>query len=230
MKNKLLVWDLPVRLFHWCLVISLLAAWYTSDGERNLIDYHLKIGYFILALIIFRLIWGVLGTKYARFYQFIPNRLTLLNYLKGVKKEKDYNSIGHNPLGALMVVLMLTLVLSQAISGLFMNDDVFTTGPYYESANSTVQAFMSSIHHNVFDVILVISALHIGAAFYYLLVKKSNLIVPMITGYKKTANDKDDEGIKSSKLLLALVVLIVVVIFLYWLLVLNIPVEEEFYY
>ena len=65
MKNKLLVWDLPVRLFHWCLVISLLAAWYTSDGERNLIDYHLKIGYFILALIIFRLIWGVLGTKYA---------------------------------------------------------------------------------------------------------------------------------------------------------------------
>jgi cytochrome b len=230
MKNKLFVWDLPVRLFHWCLVISLLAAWYTSDGERNLIDYHLKIGYFILALIIFRIFWGILGTKYARFYQFIPNKLTLLNYLKNVKKEKNYNTVGHNPLGALMVLLMLMLVLSQAVSGLFMNDDVFTTGPYYGSVSGAIQDFMSSIHHNVFDIILVVSALHIGAVFYYLLVKKANLIVPMITGYKRTESDKNNQGIKSSKLLFALVIVIVVALFLYWLLVLNIPVEEEFYY
>jgi len=229
-KNKLLVWDFPVRLFHWCLVISLLAAWYTSDGERDLIDYHLQVGYFILGLIIFRVIWGLLGTNYAKFSQFIPSKAALLQCLKEFKQEKGYKTVGHNPLGALMVVLMLTLVLLQAISGLFMNDDVFTTGPYYESVSSTVQSLMSSIHHYAFDMILVASSLHIGAVFYYLLVKKANLILPMITGYKKVEAEQNNLGIKSSKLLLALVIAIVVVIFLYWLLVLNVPVEEEFYY
>ena len=128
-----------------------------------------------------------------------------------------------------MVILMLLLILSQAISGLFMDDDVFTSGPYYESVSGTVQKFMSLIHHNVFDVILIISALHISAICYYLLVKKINLIVPMITGYKLSDNEKSS-GIKSSKLWLSFIVILVIAVFLYWLLVLNIPVEEEFYY
>ncbi|MBU2925607.1 cytochrome b/b6 domain-containing protein [Colwellia sp. 4_MG-2023] len=230
MKNKLLVWDLPVRLFHWCLVISLFAAWYTSDGERNLIDWHLKIGYFILGLIIFRIIWGVFGTRYAKFTQFIPNKKALLHYLKNFRQEKNYTTVGHNPLGGLMVVLMLTLVLSQAISGLFMNDDIFTSGPYYASASSSIQSIMSLIHHNVFDIIIIVSVLHISAAFYYLLVKKANLIVPMITGYKSSDSAENKKGIKSSKLFVALVIILVVAVFLYWLLVLNVPVEEEFYY
>lgn len=227
MKDKLFVWDLPVRLFHWSLVISLVAAWYTSDGARGLIDWHLKIGYFILGLIIFRIIWGVLGTKYAKFSQFIPNKKALLNYLKNFRQEKAYNTVGHNPLGGLMVVFMLTLILSQAISGLFMNDDIFTSGPYYGSVSSSIQSTMSLVHRNAFDIIIGVSVLHISAAFYYLLVKKANLIVPMITGYKKGAIDK---GIKSSKLLLAVTIIIIVAAFLYWLLVLNVPVEEEFYF
>jgi cytochrome b len=230
MKNKLLVWDLPVRLFHWSLVTSLFAAWYTSDGERNLIDWHLKIGYFILGLIIFRIIWGVFGTRYAKFTQFIPNKKSLLYYLKNFKQEKNYTTVGHNPIGGLMVVFMLTLVLSQAVSGLFMNDDIFTSGPYYSSASSSIQSIMSLIHHNVFDIIIVVSVLHIAAAFYYLLVKKANLIVPMITGYKQSDGTENTKGIKSSRLFLALVIILAVAIFLYWLLVLNVPVEEEFYY
>lgn len=229
MTKKLLVWDLPVRLFHWLLVISLLGAWYTSDGERDLLNYHLKIGYFILGLILFRIIWGIFGTKYALFSQFIPTRHELICYLQKLKQKPNYNTIGHNPLGGLMVVLMLSLVLSQAISGLFMNDDIFTSGPYYESVSSSVQKFMSLIHHNVFDVIIIISILHISAICYYLLVKKINLIVPMFTGYKSSDNEKNS-SIKSSKLLLSFVVILVVVVFLYWLLVLNIPLEEEFYY
>lgn len=229
MTKKLFVWDLPVRLFHWLLVISLLSAWYTSDGERGLIDYHLKIGYFILGLILFRITWGIFGTHYAKFSQFLPTKTKLKNYLKKSKQEKGYTTIGHNPLGGLMVVFMLLLILSQAISGLFMNDDVFTTGPYYESASSSVQKIMSFIHHNVFDVILIVSVLHIGAIFYYLFAKKINLIVPMITGYKLSHSEKTS-GIKSSKLLLSLIIILIVAVFLYWLLVLNIPVEEEFYY
>jgi cytochrome b len=229
MTNKFLVWDLPVRLFHWLLVISLFASWYTSDGERNLIDYHLKIGYFTLGLILFRVIWGIVGTKYSKFSQFIPNRNSLISYLKNFKQEKNSPHLGHNPLGGLMVVLMLTLILSQAISGLFMNDDVFTSGPYYESVDKSVQSFMAFIHHTVFDLIVLVSILHIGAIFYYIIAKKINLIIPMITGYKISSNDNNN-GIKSSRLLLAAIIIIIVVVFLYWLVVLNIPVEEEFYY
>lgn len=229
MTKKLLVWDLPVRLFHWLLVISLIAAWYTSDGERDLINYHLQIGYFILGLVLFRIIWGVLGTKYAIFSQFIPTRLELKNYIQQFKQKQNYTTLGHNPLGGLMVILMLLLVLSQAISGLFMDDDIFTSGPYYESVSSSVQELMALIHHNVFDVILIISLLHVSAIFYYLLVKKINLIKPMFTGYKLSDKEKSN-GIKSSKLLLSFIVILVVAVFLYWLLVLNTPIEEEFYY
>lgn len=229
MTKKLFVWDLPVRLFHWFLLISLLSAWYTSDGERDLIDYHLKIGYFTLGLIIFRIMWGIFGTQYAKFSQFFPTKAKLLSYLNKSKQNQVDTTVGHNPLGGLMIILMLLLILSQAISGLFMNDDVFTTGPYYESVNSSIQKFMSLIHHNVFDIILFVSVVHIGAIFYYLFAKKINLIVPMFTGYKSTDNN-ETSSIKSSKLLLALVIILLIVVFLYWLLVLNIPIEEEFYY
>lgn len=229
MTKKLFVWDLPVRLFHWLLLISLLSAWYTSNGERDLIDYHLKIGYFTLGLIIFRIMWGIFGTQYAKFSQFFPTKAKLLSYLNKSKQNQVDTTVGHNPLGGLMIILMLLLILSQAISGLFMNDDVFTTGPYYESVNSSIQKFMSLIHHNVFDIILFVSVVHIGAIFYYLFAKKINLIVPMFTGYKSTDNN-EASSIKSSKLLLALVIILLIVVFLYWLLVLNIPIEEEFYY
>ncbi|MGV2872233.1 cytochrome b/b6 domain-containing protein [Colwellia sp. E150_009] len=229
MTKKLFVWDLPVRLFHWLLLISLLSAWYTSNGERDLIDYHLKIGYFTLGLIIFRIMWGIFGTQYAKFSQFFPTKAKLLSYLNKSKQNQVDTTVGHNPLGGLMIILMLLLILSQAISGLFMNDDVFTTGPYYESVNSSIQKFMSLIHHNVFDIILFVSVVHIGAIFYYLFAKKINLIVPMFTGYKSTDNN-EASSIKSSKLLLALVIIFLIVVFLYWLLVLNIPIEEEFYY
>jgi cytochrome b len=229
MTNKFLVWDLPVRSFHWLLVLSLISSWYTSDGERGLIEYHLKIGYFTLGLVLFRIIWGILGTQYAKFSQFFPTKQALKSYLSNFKNDNSYNTVGHNPLGGLMVLFMLTLVLLQAISGLFMNDDVFTTGPYFESVGSSTQKLMSFIHNNVFDVIIVVSLIHISAVLYYLLAKKINLIVPMITGYKllKTGSKK---GIDSSKLLLAFVVILVVAVFLYWLVVLNVPVEEEFYY
>lgn len=228
MTNKILVWDLPTRLFHWFLVLSLVAAWYTSDGEKGLIDIHLIIGYVILGLISFRLIWGLVGTKYARFSHFFPTRQRLHLYQQQSKTNQLHENMGHNPIGALMVFLMLFLILSQAISGLFMNDDVFTTGPYYSSVDGSIQDIMSFIHRNVFDVIMIAAALHILAACYYLFLKKLNLILPMITGYKHSENE--EKGIRSSKLIVALIVAVIVVAFLYWLLVINVPVEEEYYF
>jgi cytochrome b len=228
-QHRRLVWDLPVRLFHWLLVIALVAAWYTSDGERGLIEYHLQIGYFVLGLILFRLIWGVIGTHHAKFSSFFPTKSRFIAYSKSTKKDKKHTTIGHNPVGALMVFATLVLFLAQAVSGLFMKDDVFTTGPYFDSVSNSVQKLMSQIHHNAFDIIVAFAILHIAAILYYFFGKKINLISAMITGYK-FRQEENEKIVKSSKLPLAIVVVLLVSLFLYWLLVLNIPVEEEFYF
>ncbi|WP_448564732.1 cytochrome b/b6 domain-containing protein [Thalassotalea ganghwensis] len=229
--KKILVWDIPVRLFHWLLMLSLFAAWYTSDGERGLIEWHLRIGYFILAIVIFRVLWGFIGTTYARFSQFVPNLQSIMRYVKG---EKTFY-VGHNPLGALMVFAMIVLVLSQAISGLFMTDDIFTNGPYYDSASKDVQQLMAIIHHWSFDLIVVLSVIHIAAVLYYHIVKKEFLIKAMILGYKiinPENKDKDEHEINKghSHLFLAIISAIAVAGFVYWLVFINPPVAEEYYY
>ena len=129
-----------------------------------------------------------------------------------------------------MVVFMLLLLLLQATSGLFMTDDIFTNGPYYDSVNKDIQKIMSLIHNNVFDIIIVVSTLHVAAITYYLIVKKQNLISAMFTGKKWVENKYVTSAISHSKLILALILLIIVCAFIYWLVVLNIPEVEEFYY
>ncbi|GAA5134882.1 cytochrome b/b6 domain-containing protein [Thalassotalea piscium] len=224
-KKKILIWDFPVRLFHWLLVICLIGSWYTSEGERGLTDIHMLFGYSILALVLFRILWGFIGTKYAKFSQFVPNKNELTQYVKG---NKDY--LGHNPLGSLMVFAMLALLLLQTVSGLFMSDEIFTNGPYFDSVSKSTQKLMATIHNNVFDIILIVSALHIIAILFYLIVKKQNLITAMITGKKWVENKLTSAGIPHSKLLIALVLIAVVSAFVYWLVVLNIPEVEVYYY
>ena len=128
MKEKLqLIWDLPLRLFHWLFAISILASWYTSEQEGEMIEQHMQLGYFILGLVVFRIIWGFVGTKHARFSQFFPTPFKIINYLKSSQSDEQNKHAGHNPLGSLMVFLMLLLILLQAVSGLFINDDIFSS-------------------------------------------------------------------------------------------------------
>lgn len=224
-NKRILVWDIPVRLFHWLLVCCLIGSWYTSDGDKGLIDIHILFGYSIFALVIFRVIWGFVGTKHAQFSQFLPSKTTITHYFSG-KGE----SIGHNPVGSLMVFLMLTLILLQAISGLFMTDDIFTNGPYFESVSKSTQKVMAQIHSTTFDIIVIASVFHVGAILFYLIVKKENLIVAMFTGKKWVKDTFANAEISHSKLLIAFIVLAIVCIFVYWLVVWNVPIEEEFYY
>ena len=225
--HKIYVWDLPVRLFHWLLVLALVAAWYTSDGERGLIDWHLRIGYFILGLVVYRLFWGFLGTYYAKFSQFFPSLDAIKAYIRGNKTSY----IGHNPLGALMVFAMLALLLLQAISGLFMTDDIFTSGPYFDSASKEVQKLMATLHHWCFDLIIAFSVIHIFAIGYYQLIKKEQLVKAMVFGFKVIeTHSKLVAKVGHSKWLRAIVLAILVVGFVYWLVVINPPVSEEFYY
>lgn len=227
MANKrVLVWDLPVRLFHWLLVFCLIGSWYTSEGDRGLIDIHMLFGYAILALVLFRIFWGFIGTRYAKFTEFLPSKNELKNYLNN--NNKPY--LGHNPVGSLMVLFMLLLLLLQAVSGLFMTDDIFTNAPYFDSVSKSTQSFMSLIHNNIFDIIVIVSILHISAILYYLIVKKQNLIWAMFTGKKWVDSKFVSSAIAHSKLISAIILLIVICVFVYWLVVLNVPVAEEYYY
>lgn len=229
MTKKVLVWDLPLRVFHWLLVTAIMGSWYTSNQDNDLIDYHLIFGYVTLGLIIFRILWGFLGTTHAKFSQFIPTPNKVVHYLKHFKHPQQTTYTGHNPLGALMVVFMLTIVLLQAVSGLFMNDDIFTTGPYYGTINDEIGNVLIFFHRNSFNFILGAIALHLLAILFYKVIKKKSLVVPMITGKKSSQDVGQDDGIKHSKLIVAIILTLIITVFVYWLVILNAPVMEEYY-
>lgn len=225
MKN--LVWDIPVRLFHWLLVLCLFGQWLTAEVLEDAMDIHFYIGYFTLGLIFFRLVWGFVGTKYAKFNSFIRGPKAVLNYLRLlISKQKSFTT-GHNPLGGLLLPVVLILVGLQAVSGLFVSDDIITAGPYYDSANSSIQKLMQWLHHNIFDVLLGLVVIHLFAIAWYKIGLKHNLITPMITGYKTVEASK---AITHSKLVRALILAILVGIFVYWLVEINPPPLEEYYY
>jgi len=228
MVKQQLVWDLPVRIFHWCFVCTLVGLWYTSDQDNGLIEIHMKLGYVALSLVLFRVLWGIWGTRYAQFKNFIPSLQEVKVYIHDFRAGKVKTYIGHNPLGSLMVILILFMVLLQATTGLFINDDIFSAGPYNGVLSGQFEKLLKLLHVNGFNVILALSGLHIFAIFYYLIIKKQNLIKPMLNG--KKININKDEGISSSKLLIAIIIATVVVIFVYWLVVINAPVVEEYYY
>ena len=129
-----------------------------------------------------------------------------------------------------MVILMITLISLQAVSGLFINDDIFSAGPYYDTVSKEVEQVMVFLHHNIFDFMIAAITFHLIAIAYYVRIKKQSLIVPMITGKKSSKYINEIDAIKHSKLWLAGLVVILTVVFIYWLVVLNAPVIEEYYY
>ena len=227
-KQQYLIWDLPVRLFHWLLVVAIAGSWYTSEQGSELIDYHMLFGYLIMGLVLFRVIWGVVGTKHARFSQFYPSPTRIKGYLRS-GSEQGNSFAGHNPLGSLAVFAMLSLLILQTVSGLFIDDDVFSSGPYHGSVSKSIEKVMSFLHHNVFDVLTIFIGLHLLAIVYYGIRKKQKLIKPMITGKKEADSVNQADAIKHSKLLTALVLALLVALFVYWLVVYNAPVIESYY-
>ncbi len=230
MPKHVLIWDLPLRIFHWLFAFTVIASWYTSDQDNDLIDVHMKLGYFALGLLVFRVLWGFVGTKHSRFSSFFPTPTRLRLYINDWRSNQVKSTTGHNPLGSLMVFLMIFLISLQAISGLFINDDVFSSGPYYDSLSKELEQFMFFLHHNVFDFMIATIVIHLLAIAYYVRVKKQLLIIPMITGKKPENLVNVTDKIKHSKIFLAVVLVIAITAFIYWLVVVNAPVIEEYYY
>ena len=226
--QKVLVWDIPTRVFHWLLVSSLLAQYATAEWLENAIQWHFYIGYFTLFLVIFRILWGFVGTQYARFSSFVTGPRKVIRYLKTLFDKDSMPSIGHNPLGGWFVVIMLVLVAVQAISGLFMTDDIFLDGPYRPLADEKTLALMNSLHHLAFDILLYVIALHIAAVFFYSIYKKQKLVPAMLHGKKVSKA----VGIAGSRLVRALVIALLAAAIVYVAVEVYPPAPEveEYYY
>lgn len=172
------VWDLPVRLFHWLLVASVVFAYVSGKLGGNLIDWHGRAGFLIVGLVVFRILWGFVGTPTARFATFVRGPAAIRAYLKG-----EWRGVGHNPVGAFSVLALLALVGAQAATGLFTNDDIAYQGPFADWAGKELSDSFHSWHAWLQNGLLALVVLHVAAIAFYLRVKKQNLVKPMITGW-----------------------------------------------
>jgi cytochrome b len=198
---KIRIWDLPVRTFHWLLVITILGSFITVKIGGNAMTWHGRFGYLVIALILFRLIWGFIGSHHARFVNFIKSPRSVIEYLK-----TPLPTPGHSPLGALAVVVLITLFTAQALAGLFASDDIAFDGPLAKYVPSYWVELLTSLHRLNEPVLLGLILIHVTAIFYYKIFKKQDLIQPMWTGDKnwteKIPVSRDD---LSQRLIAALV-------------------------
>ena len=149
-KRKVRVWDLPVRAFHWLLVLLIVSQIVTVSIGGNAMEYHVLGGYAILALVLFRILWGLVGTPTARFASFVRGPRAVLHYAKSLASAQSVQTAGHNPLGGWSVVAMLISILVQAVSGLFADDEIMTTGPLWKYVSDDTASLFNVIHETIF--------------------------------------------------------------------------------
>ncbi|MDB5970460.1 MAG: cytochrome [Hydrocarboniphaga sp.] len=198
-----LVWDIPVRVFHWALVAAVIASYVTNKLGVAYFRYHVWCGYAVLILVGFRLLWGLVGTRHARFRNFLRGPTETLRYTRALLRGDDQHFAGHNPLGAIMVVVLMATLLTQAIVGLFSNDEIASVGPLYAYVSDSRSLLLTSLHRQLFDWIAIAIAVHVAAVLVHLLLKKERLLKAMWTGRKALRSNAANESIESSRLWLA---------------------------
>lgn len=176
------LWDLPTRLFHWMLVIGIGFSWFCAETGGNWMVWHERSGIFLLTLVLFRVVWGFIGSDTAQFRQFLTSPVQALAHLRELPSRAMAFHAGHNPLGAWMVVALLLAVLAQALTGLFATDDIMTEGPLMGLVSGSTAKLLTSIHHFSFNIILLLSGIHIAAILFYRFYKRTNLIKAMVVG------------------------------------------------
>jgi len=173
------VWDMPTRLFHWLLAVSVTGALVTVQLGGLYMDWHVRFGLLTLGLLLFRLVWGFCGPRYARFAQFVRGPCTVLAYLRGQTSV----SAGHNPLGGWAVLAMLLALGFQALTGLFANDDILTSGPLAALVASDTSSTLTWLHGVNATLIYFLLSLHlIAVILWYALIRRRRIITPMLTG------------------------------------------------
>lgn len=202
-EKRILVWDLPVRVFHWLLFALVVTAVVTGLRGGNLMTVHGLVGQLILGLLAFRVAWGLFGPTYARFNNFVRGPSAILAYLRG-----DWHGVGHNPVGALSVLALMAVLFVQVLLGLFANDDIAFRGPFNPLVSRETSAFITGLHRTTGWLIIALVSLHVLAIFYYALVRKDNLVRPMITGWKSVSDPtaRSTEAMRGVRLPIAFVI------------------------
>ncbi len=206
-------WDLPTRVFHWSLVLLIAAAWVSAEFAEKLGDatlrWHRWIGIAILVLGVWRLIWGFVGAPTSRFASFLRGPGVALGYARDLATGRVRHYLGHNPLGAWMIVALVAVVLAQAGTGLFTNEhNDLASGPLAKLVPEAWEKAVRRWHHILFDYLLLpLAGLHILANVLYGVVKRDPLVRAMITGSKPAADYEDGGAEVTDAILLALVCL-----------------------
>ena len=170
-KQAIMVWDMPVRVFHWLLVICFAGAWLTSESER-LAMIHYAFGYTACVLVLVRLVWGVIGTRYARFSQFLKSPKAVIEHFMAMLRGHPHHDIGHNPAGGLVMFALMLLILLIGFTGYLTVKELFGN-------------FASEVHEAVASLVLGLVIVHVIAAIGMSVIEKQNLVRSMVTGKKK---------------------------------------------
>ncbi len=175
-KQSILVWDFPVRVFHWLLVVSFAGAWLTSESEAQQM-IHYAFGYSACTLVLFRIIWGIVGTRYARFTQFIKGPRETIHHIKALLTGNQHPGLGHNPAGALAMISLMVLILFIGLTG-------------YWSVKEFLGDLMGDAHDAIASIAMAIVILHIAAAIIMSFLQKENLVRSMVTGKKQGVTEQ----------------------------------------
>jgi len=189
--NRILVWDLPTRVFHWLLAASFLGAFVTAESERYR-DIHVVLGYTVLGLVVFRFLWGVIGTRYARFSSFPIAPRRVLDYFKSLFTRAPQHHVGHNPAGSLAIYAILALALLAGATG-------------YAAYNEIGGEWLAKLHEGAANAMLGLVVIHIGAVIVSSLIHRENLVAAMLNGHKK---GRAGEGIRRKHWFVAAAVLL----------------------
>lgn len=177
------IWDLPTRLFHLALIVSVAGAWVCAQIGGNAMQWHFRFGYAVVGLLIFRIVWGVVGGRWSRFAHWIVAPAALVRYLRGQPKAGERFEVGHSPAGVLSVLTLLGLLLVQVGTGLVADDDIANVGPLNRYVSGSVASVLTATHRLVGQWVLPAwIGLHIAAVMYYQWVKRRRLIGAMISG------------------------------------------------
>lgn len=216
------IWDLPTRIFHWALFVCVVGLIITGNIGGNLMTWHFRLGYCVMTLLLFRIVWGLIGGKWSRFGSFIYAPSTVIAYLKG--QGKPEHSAGHNPLGAGSVFALLAFLAAQVGTGLISDDEITNQGPLARFVSNASVSLANWWHKDVGKwVIAALIVLHIAAILFYLHKKKENLIKPMLHGDKQMIAPVEPSKDTAASRVVALVVLALCGGFVYWVQSLGAP-------
>jgi cytochrome b len=194
--QSVIVWDLPIRLFHWLTAALVIAAYVT--WRLNWMDLHARAGEALLALVLFRLLWGFFGSETARFSAFLTWPRTALRHLAHFFRREPDRQVGHNPAGGYMILLLLALLLAETLTGLYIDNDVADHGPLTELVPARIANLITDLHLYFWNALLAAAILHVVVIAFYAAVKRHDLVTPMITGRKMLPQDIARPRLKSA--------------------------------